>query len=174
MPGKNRNGSWKRRKRIWERNNPGLTADRPRASSEGKGLKDLFIPKKILDEVEEFSKSALSILNKLCPENFDKLVAQFNGLVIDTDVKLKKVLDIIWNKAIDEEIYSNMYSKLCRIISGRNPNFRTLLLTRFGLVKKNCIFLDEYFGREGGLNTYHGLNPKKISVLFNFLGAKMS
>ena len=41
-----------------------------------------------LDDVEELCKKIRSILNKLCPQKFDILVAQFKDLVIDTEVNL--------------------------------------------------------------------------------------
>lgn len=85
------------------------------------------------------SKKLRSILNKLSPSNFDTLVGQVNDLVINTEEKLKKVVDIVFEKAVDEPGFSLPYSKLCKTLGekvveaedGRIINFGKLLWERY-------------------------------------------
>ena len=90
------------------------------------------------DDVEILSKKVRSILNKLCPQKFDVLVAQFNDLVIDTEEKLTKAMELVFEKALDEPVFSLAYARMCQHLvhkkvqtEGRQPvNFRILLLQR--------------------------------------------
>ena len=90
------------------------------------------------DDVEVLSKKVRSILNKLCPQKFDVLVAQFNDLVIDTEEKLTKAMELVFEKALDEPVFSLAYARMCQHLvhkkvqtEGRPPvNFRILLLQR--------------------------------------------
>ena len=83
-----------------------------------------------------------SILNKLCPQNFDTLVAQFNELVIDTEDQLTKAMELVFEKAVDEPGFSVAYARMCHHLSKKEVfaesgillNFRTLLLKRFEIV----------------------------------------
>lgn len=65
------------------------------------------------------------ILNKICPEKFDKLTAELLACGLDSPKILKGVIILIFEKALDEPKYSSMYAQLCRIISERAPNFET-------------------------------------------------
>ena len=95
-------------------------------------------PKSDVDDVEVLCKRIRSILNKLCPQKFDTLVAQFNELVIDTEEKLTKVMHLVFEKAITEPWFSVDYAKMCQHLCVRNvltengspTNFRTLLISR--------------------------------------------
>ena len=59
-----------------------------------------------MDDVELLCKRIRSILNKLCAQKFDTLVAQFNEFVTDTEEKQTMVFE----KAIDEPGFSVAYS----------------------------------------------------------------
>ena len=90
-----------------------------------------------VDEVEVLCKKIRSILNKLCPQKFDKLVAQFNELVIDTEEKLNKSMELVFEKALDEPVFSVAYARMCKVLGdkkvlkdNRPLNFRTVLLQR--------------------------------------------
>ena len=93
----------------------------------------------LLDEVESLCKKVRSILNKLCPQKFDSLVAQFNSLVIDNEEKLTKAMELVFEKALDEPVFSVAYARMCQHLGNKNVmlkdektplNFRTLLLQR--------------------------------------------
>lgn len=90
------------------------------------------------DDLAMLSKKVRSILNKLCPQKFDVLVAQFNDIVIDTEEKLAKAMELVFEKALDEPVFSVAYARMCQHLmhkkvqtEGKPPvDFRFLLLKR--------------------------------------------
>ena len=91
-----------------------------------------------VDDVESLTKKIRSILNKLCPQKFDTLVSRFNELVIDTEEKLNKAMELVFEKALDEPVFSVAYARMCQNLmtkkvdnqGGATQDFRTLLLKR--------------------------------------------
>ena len=92
-----------------------------------------------LDEVEALCKKVRSILNKLCPQKFDALVTQFNNLVMDTEEKLTRAMELVFEKALEEPVFSVAYARMCQAMGNKNVkqedgitplNFKTLLLKR--------------------------------------------
>ncbi|XP_049327363.1 uncharacterized protein LOC111191621 isoform X1 [Astyanax mexicanus] len=79
-----------------------------------------------------------SILNKLTPQMFDRLIQRVNELAIDSEERLKGVIDLVFEKAIREPHFSETYAKMChclvdlKVPTSDNPavtaEFRTLLL----------------------------------------------
>ena len=57
--------------------------------------------------------SMKEILNKLNKDNFDKLSSDIQNINITTKEQLEELSNLILNKAISEQIYSNLYAKLC-------------------------------------------------------------
>ncbi|XP_034023700.1 eukaryotic translation initiation factor 4 gamma 1-like isoform X2 [Thalassophryne amazonica] len=91
-------------------------------------------------KTQELFKCVRSILNKLTPQKFQQLMKQVMDLTIDTEERLKGVIDLTFEKAISEPDFSVAYANMCRCIMGlRVPttdkpgvtvNFRKLLLNR--------------------------------------------
>ncbi|KAL3861762.1 hypothetical protein ACJMK2_007784 [Sinanodonta woodiana] len=88
---------------------------------------------------EELFKKVRAILNKLTPQKFQTLVAKMQALEIDTEARLKSVIDLVFEKAISEPGFSVAYANMCRCLSmfkvpaeskQGDVNFRALLLTR--------------------------------------------
>lgn len=65
---------------------------------------------------QELFKKFRSVLNKLTPDNFDKLVQQVKGFVIDTDERLDGCIKLVFEKAISEPNFSEAYAKMCKEI----------------------------------------------------------
>ncbi|XP_048511853.1 eukaryotic translation initiation factor 4 gamma 2 isoform X1 [Athalia rosae] len=63
------------------------------------------------------------ILNKLTPEKFAKLSTDLLNVELNSDVILKGVILLIFDKALDEPKYSSMYAQLCKRLSDEAPNF---------------------------------------------------
>ncbi|XP_058788831.1 LOW QUALITY PROTEIN: eukaryotic translation initiation factor 4 gamma 2 [Phymastichus coffea] len=63
------------------------------------------------------------ILNKLTPEKFAKLSNDLLNLELNSDVILKGVIFLIFEKALDEPKYSSMYAQLCKRLSEESANF---------------------------------------------------
>ncbi|CAB1349584.1 unnamed protein product [Coregonus sp. 'balchen'] len=80
------------------------------------------------------------ILDRLTPKNFQQLMVVVTELTIDTDNKLKGIVDLIHERAIAHPASSVVYANLCRCLMGLkvpksyNPrvtvNFRNYLLNR--------------------------------------------
>ncbi|KAM3866697.1 eukaryotic translation initiation factor 4 gamma 1-like [Diretmus argenteus] len=91
-------------------------------------------------KTQELFKRLCAILNKLTPEMFVRLMKQVTELPIDTEERLKGVIDLIYEKSISEPNFSVTYANMCRCLRGlRVPrtdkpgvtvNFHKLLLNR--------------------------------------------
>jgi len=58
-----------------------------------------------------------SILNKLTPQKFNQLMKQVTDLTIDTEERLKGVIDLVFEKAVDEPSFSAAYGNMCRCLA---------------------------------------------------------
>ncbi|XP_018119030.1 eukaryotic translation initiation factor 4 gamma 1 isoform X1 [Xenopus laevis] len=91
-------------------------------------------------KTQELFRRVRSILNKLTPQMFQQLMKQVTDLSIDTEDRLKGVIDLIFEKAISEPNFSVAYANMCRCLMGLKVsttdkpgvtvNFRKLLLNR--------------------------------------------
>lgn len=69
------------------------------------------------DDHAELYKQVCSILNKLTAQNFHVLSEQFQNLRIDTKEKLEEVINLVFNKAVNEPHFSDGYAKLSEYLS---------------------------------------------------------
>ncbi|XP_057318167.1 eukaryotic translation initiation factor 4 gamma 3-like isoform X3 [Microplitis mediator] len=96
-------------------------------------------------KTQSLYKKVRSVLNKLTPQKFETLVNQVRTLEIDSEEKLQGVIDLVFEKAIDEPNFSVAYALMCKELAlikvassqkkspqepDNNVNFRKLLLTR--------------------------------------------
>uniref|UniRef100_A0A8C6YEQ2 Eukaryotic translation initiation factor 4 gamma 1 n=1 Tax=Naja naja TaxID=35670 RepID=A0A8C6YEQ2_NAJNA len=91
-------------------------------------------------KTQELFRRVRSILNKLTPQMFQQLMKQVTELSIDTEERLKGVIDLIFEKAISEPNFSVAYANMCRCLMGLKVpttdkpstmvNFRKVLLNR--------------------------------------------
>ncbi|XP_054004810.1 eukaryotic translation initiation factor 4 gamma 3-like isoform X2 [Hylaeus anthracinus] len=91
---------------------------------------------------EALYKRVRSVLNKLTPEKFDTLVDQVRALPIDTPERLQGVINLVFEKAVDEPSFSVAYALMCKElammeVSGSEKEtdqqefiFRKLIVTR--------------------------------------------
>lgn len=75
------------------------------------------VPKKDDDGSEELFKQVRLILNKLTAQNFAVLSEQFQNLRIDNNEKLIEVINLVFNKAVNEPNFSEQYGKLSKYLS---------------------------------------------------------
>ncbi|RLM64959.1 hypothetical protein C2845_PM16G15390 [Panicum miliaceum] len=78
---------------------------------------------KVSDEEEAKQRQLKGILNKLTPQNFEKLFAQVKELNIDNIVTLTGVISQIFDKALMEPTFCEMYASFCFRLAGDLPNF---------------------------------------------------
>jgi len=65
-------------------------------------------------QTQALYKAVKGLLNKLTPQKFDKLSGQIKALSIDTEERLRGVIDLIFAKACDEPEFCQTYAKLCQ------------------------------------------------------------
>lgn len=92
-------------------------------------------------KTNELYKKVRGVLNKLTPEKFEKLVGQVRELPIDNTERLQGVIDLVFEKAVDEPNFSVAYALMCRELGmiqvpastkdqADHVNFRKLIITR--------------------------------------------
>ena len=69
-------------------------------------------------KTQELLKRVRSVLNKLTPQMFQQLMKQVQEMTIDTEDRLKGVIDLIFEKAISEPNFSVAYANMCRCLMG--------------------------------------------------------
>ncbi|XP_017345987.2 eukaryotic translation initiation factor 4 gamma 1 isoform X1 [Ictalurus punctatus] len=89
-------------------------------------------------KTRELLRRVRGVLNKLTPQMFQPLMKQITEMTIDTEERLKGVIDLVFEKAISEPNFSVAYANMCRCLMGLKVpitdklgvtvNFRKLLL----------------------------------------------
>ena len=102
-------------------------------------------PKKAVDpkesEMDELRRKALGILNKLTLQKFETLAQRFQELPIDSYQKLAACMELVFEKAVNEPLFSVAYAKMCQKLQKKkvpdelkpeeNVHFRKLLISRY-------------------------------------------
>ena len=78
---------------------------------------------KISSEEEKKQRQVKGILNKLTPQNFDRLFEQVKELNIDSVQSLTGVIGQIFDKALLEPTFCEMYAEFCGKLSEEMPEF---------------------------------------------------
>ncbi|XP_025411781.1 eukaryotic translation initiation factor 4 gamma 3-like isoform X3 [Sipha flava] len=89
-------------------------------------------------KTEDVNKNVRSILNKITPDNMIPLTERFKALPIDTYDRLEKTIDLVFEKAIEEQSFAPLYASLCsamqtvQVISeGDKPiSFKKLIISK--------------------------------------------
>uniref|UniRef100_A0A7N0UI88 Eukaryotic translation initiation factor 4G n=1 Tax=Kalanchoe fedtschenkoi TaxID=63787 RepID=A0A7N0UI88_KALFE len=77
----------------------------------------------VADEEQAKQRRLKAILNKLTPQNFEKLFEQVKEVNIDSAVTLTGVISQIFDKALMEPTFCEMYADFCYHLSGELPDF---------------------------------------------------
>lgn len=91
-------------------------------------------------KTQDLYKKFRGILNKLTPQKFDTLLDKVKTLDINTETRLKGVIDLVFEKAIDEPNFSEAYAAMCSKLSmlkvpadnapDQCVNFRALIISK--------------------------------------------
>lgn len=87
-------------------------------SSRSRGAEEVDESEPEQIKTKELFKRVRSILNKLTPQKFQQLMKQVTELTIDTEERLKGVIDLTFEKAISEPDFSVAYANMCRCLMG--------------------------------------------------------
>ncbi|KAL2491341.1 Eukaryotic translation initiation factor 4G [Abeliophyllum distichum] len=94
---------------------------------------------KVTDEEEAKQRQLKAILNKLTPQNFEKLFEQVKQVNIDNVITLSGVISQIFDKALTEPTFCEMYANFCFHLAAELPDlsienekitFKRLLLNK--------------------------------------------
>ena len=111
-----------------------------------------------------FGQEIQEILNNICSLKFEELIIKIKSLDIDTDTKLLTLTKLLFERALEEPLFSGTIAKMCHVLKTkkvekwdkngncRSVNFRRILI--------NCCQIEfEYF--VGGWNNENQrLEPK--------------
>lgn len=78
---------------------------------------------KITDEEQAKQRQLKGVLNKLTPQNFEKLFEQVKAVNIDNAGTLTGVINQIFDKALMEPTFCEMYANFCYHLAGDLPDF---------------------------------------------------
>ncbi|XP_058224937.1 eukaryotic translation initiation factor 4G-like isoform X1 [Rhododendron vialii] len=78
---------------------------------------------KVTDEEMAKQRQLKAILNKLTPQNFEKLFEQVKAVNIDSADTLAGVISQIFDKALMEPTFCEMYANFCHRLAGELPDF---------------------------------------------------
>ncbi|XP_015169468.1 eukaryotic translation initiation factor 4G-like [Solanum tuberosum] len=79
--------------------------------------------RKVTDAEEAKRRHLKAILNKLTPQNFEKLFEQVKEVNIDSATTLAGVISQIFDKALMEPTFCEMYANFCYHLAGELPDF---------------------------------------------------
>ena len=71
------------------------------------------------DEEQKRQRSFKAILNKLTPDNFEKLLEKLLDVGITEAITLVGLIGQLFEKALQEPTFSSLYAELCRVLSDR-------------------------------------------------------
>ncbi|GJN32700.1 hypothetical protein PR202_gb21222 [Eleusine coracana subsp. coracana] len=82
-----------------------------------------YVVGKISDEEEAKQRQLKGILNKLTPQNFERLFEQVKDVNIDSVATLTGVISQIFDKALMEPTFCEMYADFCSHLASALPDF---------------------------------------------------
>jgi hypothetical protein len=100
----------------WQRAQPGSKEyqqqQQQQQSAHSKKIKISPQKKIITDPKEKFSREVNEILNKIAPQTFDKLTNILCEMQIEDSAMLDRMIELVFEKAIYEQNFANMYADL--------------------------------------------------------------
>jgi hypothetical protein len=106
-----------------------LAPPAPAAQAGRKGSKPppMVRPKKVVtDPTQALSIEVMSILNKITPQTFDRLVLKLCEVHIATNSLLDKLIELVHEKAIAEHYFANLYAEMCAALEKESKNWSFL------------------------------------------------
>lgn len=88
---------------------------------------------------QELYKKFRGILNKLTPQKFDTLLDRVKTLEINNQKRLEGVIDLVFEKAIDEPNFSEAYAAMCNKLSMHKVNNNTKMNMQYVILYTQSI-----------------------------------
>lgn len=88
--------------------------------------------KVIANATEQLKMEVMSILNKITPQTFDKLTVKLCEVQVATWDHLEKLIELVFEKAIQEPNFANLYADMCMKLENQSRYwaFLQVLMTR--------------------------------------------
>lgn len=82
------------------------------------------MPKKVVsDPLEKLTMDVTAILNKITPQTFEKLSQQILDIKLEDTSMLDRVVQLIFEKAVQEPNFTFMYADLCLMLKEKGTNW---------------------------------------------------
>jgi len=79
------------------------------------------MPKKVIsDPLEILTRDVQAVLNKITPQTFAKLTTQLCEIPIDTNAMLDRLIYLVFEKAIQEPSFANLYADMCSSLENQS------------------------------------------------------
>lgn len=62
-------------------------------------------------------------LNKLTPQKYDTIIKKIDALDLDGPERLNSVIDLVFDKAVDEPGFCELYARMCKVIAAKDAQF---------------------------------------------------
>ncbi|XP_018007332.1 eukaryotic translation initiation factor 4 gamma 1 isoform X2 [Hyalella azteca] len=69
-----------------------------------------------VDDEAKVLRSMRGLMNKICPENYDKLKDPFRDTIVKNSKHMKSLVNLIFDKAVLEQHFAGEYAKLCKYV----------------------------------------------------------
>ncbi|GAU98347.1 hypothetical protein RvY_09505 [Ramazzottius varieornatus] len=113
--------------------------------------------------METIRRAVRSSLNKLTPENFEKVTNELINVALKNEAIVETTIDLIFRKALEEPQYNSLYAQLCRRLSDSAPNkdvFKRVLLTQVQNVYQRRSEISE--GRAASAGSVQGAGEDEV------------
>lgn len=128
--------------------------------------------KKELDPIEVLANEAMLILNQIAPKTFDLFCQKLLDLSLKNTAMLDKVVELIFEKAIYDTAFVEMYAELCLQLKERSAwTFFTIVKVEEGefFWIRDFTFPEEaagpYYSRQDALNVFNPSVTAEIPVM---------
>jgi hypothetical protein len=107
----------------WKRENPqNVPKNAPRSKQPPPPVP--VMPRKVFtDAIEKLSSDIVAILNKITPQTFDKLCLKFVELEVSNTDMLDKVIQLIFEKAVQEQGFTSLYAEFCNYLNSNTSKW---------------------------------------------------
>jgi len=104
---------------AWKRESSMLSGQNIKgAKGKGGSMSVPMPPRKVIsDPVEVLTTECISILNKITPQTYDKLSQNILELNITNTAMMDKLIQLIFEKAVQEQSFAHLYAELCFFLS---------------------------------------------------------
>jgi len=69
-------------------------------------------------------------LNKLTPQKYESLIEKIEALDLEGEDRLNSVIDLVFDKAVDEPGFCELYARMCKVIAAKQIQFSHQLLRK--------------------------------------------